>query len=233
MDSHKDRVKKYLITFTIIVVLDILCVLLLWISKGEDYKLYYSAIGCLSGGFVGGIGTLIAVVITTEETRKIQQENKKNIMDKDYFEDVKRNKPILILKEQDLGTDYAKEVRFNIGTIHNTDVNLKEIKNVGIGIAKDIKISLITKNNSNISDFYINLLEKDGIIREYSIKNSQGNRMEGNVEKIKIECKDIFDNLYCTIYDVEEFKIKYKVYLKITKIQHNKKIINSDNKLLN
>ncbi|MDR5588909.1 MULTISPECIES: hypothetical protein [Clostridium] len=228
MDNYKDKVKKYLITFVIIIVLVILCIFLLWISKGGDYKLYYSTIGCLLGGFVGGTGTLIAVVITTEETRKIQQENKKAIMYKEYLEDVKRNKPILILKEQDLGNDYVKEVRFSIGTIYNTNVNLHEIKNVGIGIAKDIKISAITKNNSNISEFYINLLEKDGVLKEYLITNSQENRMEGNVEKIEIECKDIFDNLYWTIYDVEEFKIQHQVYLKITKIKHNKKIkINS------
>ncbi|MBW6410168.1 hypothetical protein [Clostridium weizhouense] len=228
MDNYKGRVKRYLKTFTIIIILAILCILFLWIGKGGEYKLYYSAIGCLLGGVVGGTGTLIAVVISTEETRKIQQENKKAIMYKDYLEDVKRNKPILILKEQDLGNDYVKEVRFSVGTIYNTNVNLYEIKNVGIGIAKDIKISVITKNNSNISEFYINLLEKDGVIKDYSIRSSQGNRIEGIVEKIKIECKDIFDNLYCTIYDVEEFKIQHQVYLKITKIEHNKKIkINS------
>ncbi len=194
--------------------------------------------GSYLGGIFGGIGTLVAVVITTRqarkhqeenlrETRRIQDENNQYIHTKDYLEDVKRNKPLLIFNERDLSTIYPLEYRLAIGKVNINHVELFEIQNVGLGIATDICIYFELCDGRNNEVIYKNIFTKDKIIKNYSTFTPEffDENIEGKIREIKIKYKDIFGNNYTTFYSIEEYTTEGVHYLKVGQVKLEQKLI--------
>lgn len=191
--------------------------------------------GSFLGGMFGGIGTLIALVITTihadkqqnknlQETQRIQNENNRFIHKKDYLEDVKRNKPMLILNEIDIGDTYVNEVRFPIGFVDFHSAELFEIQNVGLGVAKNISITFVLSNGSKYSSDYFNIIPKDRILKKYYIRGEFDKDSGPQIRKIILTYRDIFENIYFTIYTIEIYEQNRTWYFKINKVEFDQKI---------
>lgn len=132
--------------------------------------------GSYLGGLLGGIGTLLAVIITTnqtrdiqeenkEETRSIQEENKREMARLNYLEVVKRNKPLVIAEEKDSGSLNGESIRFNIGQANDQNVYLIKITNSGEGLAKNITIEMAKTSGKIVKYRLPNLLQKEKVLK--------------------------------------------------------------------
>ncbi len=227
MENNKEINNKNKLIIYLIIVLAILVVLPLLIEKLIVNNNYLSKasndgwiafLGSYIGGIIGGMGTLIAMIVTTRETRRIQRKNEEYIIKKDYLEDVKRNKPLLMIKEVDEGSRWISESRFNIGRVDLYSIILFEIKNVGLGIAKDITFRSKSKNKIEYS--YNNVLLNGDSIVDLSINFYYFDMEEvyNNKETLIISYRDIFDNLYSIEYDIMINKFNDSDYLKILRL---------------
>lgn len=215
-----------MIIYIIIIIVVILIILPLLIEKFIVNNEFLSKasndgwiafLGSYIGGIIGGMGTLIAMVVTTRETRSIQRKNEEYIFKREHLEDVKRNKPLLMLKEMDAGTKWRSEVRFNIGMVDTYSLILFEIKNVGLGIAKDITFKSKSKNKIEYS--YNNVLLNGDSIVNLSIYGCYFDKdaVYNNEETLIISYRDIFDNLYSVEYDIMINNFDDINYLKISR----------------
>ena len=210
-----------MIIYIIIIIVVILIILPLLIEKFIVNNEFLSKasndgwiafLGSYIGGIIGGMGTLIAMVVTTRETRRIQRKNEEYIAKREHQEDVKRNKPILMLKEMDAGTKWRSEVRFNIGIVDTYSLILFEIKNVGLGIAKDITFKF-----KDIEYSYNNILANGDSIVRLSIYYSFYKEITYDNETLIISYRDIFDNLYSVEYHIMINNFDNINYLKISR----------------
>lgn len=128
-EKKKGKIIKYIdvsyikIIITMII-LTLVFIFILWETQGGKYENYYLALASLLGGLIGGIGTLIAVIISNEETRRIQEENKKM-----HEEDIKR-----------------QELADSLTCIPMLDVNYDE--NLTCGKNENLKIEKTLYNDS-------------------------------------------------------------------------------------
>lgn len=155
--------KVYIIVFFVMLLLTVLFIMVLWLTKGGQYGLYYSAIGGLLGGLIGGIGTLIAVVITTQETRRIQDKDNKRV-EKEYKIRIINDKLENYQKIYLLVNDMNK-------ILYNIMIKLEEGAYIGdSNIFDDDVLEYIDLTNKYV--FMISLVEEEHIRNDIlSIKN--------------------------------------------------------------
>ena len=66
--NNKDKeIQNSKIILGIIIGITLFMAFILWITKGGDYRLYYTGLASLLAGMIGSIGTLMAVIITTKQ----------------------------------------------------------------------------------------------------------------------------------------------------------------------
>lgn len=201
-----------------------------WPYPNLTYPEWDNFLACFCGGAIGGLATLIAVYVTIKETRKIQDETRKmqeetnkEIRRSQYLEEVRRNKPLLLLEEFLTEGILKMEVRYNIGRDNGNTISIQKLSNVGMGIAKDIKISGKLKNGQ---EWYV---ENTNILMSKSSKESLYSDVGYDVEidyskPLKITYTDVFGNLYSTIYYIDNFEHKYTKYIKIKSIYFEEEI---------
>ncbi|EDT23496.1 hypothetical protein P5E79_11345 [Clostridium perfringens] len=121
------------------------------VSNG-DWAGFY---GSFLGGIIGGIGTLIAVFITTKETRKIQAENTNQI---------ENEKKIRIKQERKVFTDeIATLVAKNIAELKMYNTNTQKIQEIDKKLKEEEKYlnSLINETKISKSKTKIEMLTKE------------------------------------------------------------------------
>lgn len=230
-DEIYKKVKKVLIKISIVIGISILILLFLavpiiiffllknGVEKGAEDSW---AIGVgFYGALLGGLGTIIAFLVTSYQTNKIQKEN---------IEQFSNDKRLAIKPYLDL-TLYHKNINV-IGIINKDNpitiienlINPKileyvlEINNLGLGPAIDVQITKMTLNNKDIildsqnkwlNSINVNAEKKVGIytlqanmlLKEnqdlYGSKNELEKKFKSSKELyFKIEYGDILDNKY-------------------------------------
>ncbi|OAA91243.1 hypothetical protein [Clostridium ljungdahlii] len=185
--------------------------ILKFVYNGQSYSDWYNFLGGFVGGAIGGIATLIAIVISTSETRKIQKQNESNMQNRYKMDNIKANKPLLMLKEMDNGTGYAPGCRLYIAQFYVNDPNIIicEMVNVGVGVAKniDISISLLDRNQAFVH--CTNLLIKGKSITNIRLECERNKQIDYS-KPLEIKYEDIFGNLYSTLYEIESFDLENK-----------------------
>lgn len=160
-------------------------------------------LGSILGGLIAGIGTLMAVLITTAETRRIQNENIKN-----------NNKPVLILEEKNKGTTYLNGYRDYVGYDFEDSVQIIKIKNIGTGLAKNIKVTVWDKTEKEETyENYKNIIGGEHFIEDIKIQKDseilQAVRKPIYIDyekPLEIYYEDMFNNSYVTKYKIGFFR---------------------------
>ncbi|MFR1315341.1 MAG: hypothetical protein ACLSBN_06610 [Clostridium perfringens] len=233
-DEIYKKVKKVLIKISIAIGIIILIFLFLivpiiiffllknGVEKGAEDSW---AIGVgFYGALLGGLGTIIAFLVTSFLNIKIQKEN--NFLLKEQFSQDKRLtiKPYLDLSWYDTDRNDIISINKNnpIKLIKNFPnfkcyQDLLEINNLGLGPAIDVKITKMTLNNRDIildeditwfNSININSKKFFGIDLAILEINEEKQKLYGNIDEIekkynqskelyfRIEYGDILDNKY-------------------------------------
>lgn len=234
-DEIYKKVKKVLIKISIVIGIIILIFLFLvvpiiiffllknGVEKGAEDSW---AIGVgFYGALLGGLGTIIAFLVTSYQTNKIQKENI-SLLEEQFSHD----KRLTIKPYLDLSWDYTN--RNDIISINNNDPlqviknavdfvpfqRVIEINNLGLGPAIDVKITKMVLNNIDITldedarwFNSININDKKffgidiAILTLNPIENSELYGTKNELEKrynllnelyFRIEYGDILDNKY-------------------------------------
>ena len=147
------------------------------LSNGE----WGAFLGSYIGGALGGIGTLLAVFITTKETRKIQQENSMQIEDEKNRNEKRERKQFADEIAKDIAT-YTTDISkyfyacFFLSRLHREDMALKKELN-------EIDCKIREKQ-----------MELEGIRIKYGEENAQYLPTRKELEELKqqewkIKCK--------------------------------------------
>ncbi len=110
-----------------------------------------------SGGIIGGIATLIAIMFSIRHTTKIQNQSRKDILalhedNKQLLKDIQKENKSLVLKSnresvKPVLSDYGKRVR-SISADRKQLILDLVYKNIGNGIPFNIKVRYISGNGS-------------------------------------------------------------------------------------
>lgn len=233
-DEIYKKVKKVLIKISIVIGISILILLFLavpiiiffllknGVEKGAEDSW---AIGLgFYGALLGGLGTIIAFLVTSYQTNKIQKENVK-LLNEQFSQDKRLTiKPYLDLswEEADISGIISINNNYPIPLIKNLATfeciqKLVEIRNLGLGPAIGVKISKMALNNIEITldervkflnSINVNSKKNFGIdmaILEFDCNNKEiyGSKDElkkkyniSNELYFKIEYEDILENKY-------------------------------------
>lgn len=223
----------YIILCFLFLIIPIILFILLLLGK-EKSAIDSWTIGVgFYGALLGGLGTIIAFIVTSQQTNKIQSENVK-LLKEQFYEDKRINvKPFLDInissicdatKEgyYDLNKDYAfKKSNNNNIIIFANDELMLNIKNVGIGPAiniKFIKIKFDEKINivNNIKDNINNInLEKFNInlgalhINESKFLKTYFNLIDANLNKRYFDSQNEISELVKLADHYIEFTIEF------------------------
>ncbi len=222
----------YIILCFLFLIIPIILFILLLLGK-EKSAIDSWTIGVgFYGALLGGLGTIIAFIVTSQQTNKIQSENVK-LLKEQFYEDKRINvKPFLDInissicdatKEgyYDLNKDYAFKKSNNNNIIFANDELMLNIKNVGIGPAiniKFIKIKFDEKINivNNIKDNINNInLEKFNInlgalhINESKFLKTYFNLIDANLNKRYFDSQNEISELVKLADHYIEFTIEF------------------------
>ncbi len=158
--------QKIIVIYTIVAVI-IPCIAKL-VYNNNTWAEWYATLFTYSGGVTGGVATLIAIIITTNETRRIQRENR----DKE-LEAIKRSMQFKKVEEIigliddiiELMRDYSCTISINLSTLF-THENVEKVReyvnsNKTIIFKKIMKSSDIFDENRII---FFKIHDKDNII---------------------------------------------------------------------
>lgn len=215
------------------ILLGIVCVIIFgtfyWICSGLsglNYERKVELSISFLGAIIGGVVTLIALWVSTNETRKIQQENREYILKKDYLDDIKKNKPLLTFKEREKNKEFNYQVRCSIGEYEYDYICIYNIKNVGLGVAKDIEIMLyIKEKNDFICKKYPNFIQAGEEVKDLSIELREEYTfiIMGELDMSKpiiLKYRDIFDNQYTVKYYISHGIFQqYLKYINIKSVE--------------
>lgn len=182
MEKHEEKnkveIKQYTDTiyFKIITAMSILVaifIFILWKIKGGIYENFYLALASLLGGLIGGIGTLMAVIITIEQSKKQQKDEFRN------------NQKILVIKEI---LDLTLEITYRFKRLY------KEVDYYKFGEGREDKLfPKHVKGKIYKFDNYYDLFEKkflNLIYKNSDLLEEETMNKANEVKKLFISCID-------------------------------------------
>lgn len=232
IDSNRSNSNKKFYCIGIIVlsflfiVIPLIIFILLSLGCGKDAEVSWSIGVGFYGSLLGGIGTIVAFLVTSYQTKKIQDENLKLIKNQ-FVEDKRLNiKPYLSVSSEFRINNNKKlksfdekckkfnekplKVYSNISTIKNSEFYFK-IKNLGLGTAMNINIVKFSFGKINLDlDKCIKDIESLDVREDFTakvpIKYYDRDIMYGEFNNFKSENKDEI---------VRKFKKIEKIYIDI------------------
>ncbi len=154
----------------------------------SEYIAWIGFAGSVIGALLAGIIALVVMFCTTRQTRKIQQENKKDAV-----------KPVLIFQQINLNKMFPK---FQGGV--GSGVEFRNLYNVGNGCAINIEIECDLNIDNKLSKTkYPNTLSNNNNCAIALVSKEIYDLNKNDEFSIEIKYTDIYKNLYKSEYTFE------------------------------
>lgn len=212
--------KKVFIIGILVLVLIIPCLiyLLLWMpipTNNSDDNGWLSFWGSFLGGMFGGVGTLIAVYITVQQTRKIESENRNQIYISNINEEIKDYSTMLaaIKKNSTELQKYALE-REDIVIVISKLMEFLELRDKFLLIAPMYLSKEIEIKAREIDTLYV-----DAVMRGYEVLNCAKNGKDHKKEMLVF-----YQKINDIITKFVELSLKLDEYIKVLYAKKYKKL---------
>lgn len=176
-----------------------------WLSKASNDG-WASFFGSYLGGVIGGIGTLIAMLVTTRETRRIQEENKE-MQNENKELQVKNTE----LTQQSLEITQAMAERDKNREIENVKENALIVYYdlyLGLNDVKKLYVSRCIKDYNNAPEL---MFFNSEWIKNVAALREKFRKQDIKLKGVKIDCIEEIYSLYGELLTIKTYLEQKKV----------------------